>query len=63
MSLLDVKIKELIDQLDYSDAYKVKADRQSVEFVMREIVDFTLAQVVPLQNNTEIKKNIKELTK
>lgn len=54
MSLLDEKIKELIDELHYSDAKIVKTDRKSVELIMKEIVDFTLAIIVPIENNEEI---------
>lgn len=61
MSILDNKIKELINELDYSDDKVVKTDRKSVEFIMHELVDFVLANVTPLYNSGEIKKNIAEL--
>ncbi len=63
MSILDNKIAELIDELDYSDTRLVKTDRKSVEFIMHELVDFVLAQIVPLHNDGEIKKNIITLKK
>ena len=57
MSLLDNKINELIDELYYT----VKpSDRKSLEFIMREIVDFTLAIVVPPED-TDVLYNIQKL--
>ncbi len=63
MSILDNKINELIDEVDYSDDRVVKTDRKNVEFIMHELVDFVLANVTPLYNSGEIKKNINELKK
>lgn len=57
MSLLDNKINELIDEM----YYVVKpADRKSLEFIMNEIVDFSLAIVVPPED-TEALYNIQRL--
>ena len=59
MSILDIKINELIDEM----YYVVKpADRKSLEFIMHEIVDFTLALVVPPEE-VEINNNIRQLKK
>ena len=60
MSLLDNKIKELIDELDYADQKIVRTDRKSVEFIMREAVDFTLAMISPLDND-EVNQYIRRL--
>ena len=60
MSLLDNKIKELIDELDYSDEKVVDTDRKSIEFIMNEVVDFVLAIVVPPEDTDAI-YNIQKL--
>ena len=57
MSLLDNKINELIDEL----YYKVKpGDRESIRFIMNEVVDFVLAIVVPPED-TDVLYNIQKL--
>lgn len=61
MSLLDDKIRDLINEVHYSDSKTVNTDRKSVEFIMHEVVDFVLAQIVPMQNNEEVKSNIQKL--
>lgn len=57
MSILDDKINELIDEMYYT----VKSsDRKSIEFIMNEIIDFTLAIVIPPED-TEALYNIQRL--
>lgn len=60
MSLLENKIKELIDELDYSDEKVVDTDRKSIEFIMNEVVDFVFAIVVPPEDTDAI-YNIQKL--
>jgi len=43
MTLLESKIKQLIDELSYSDDKIVRTDRKSLEFVMQELSDWAIA--------------------
>jgi len=62
MSLLDGKIKELIDQLYYTNGNRIVTDRASIEFIIKEAIDWTLSLVIP-PGETEISHTIKELKK
>lgn len=61
MSILDEKIKELIDELSYSDNKVVRTDRKSVEFIMNEVVDFVVAIITPIEDTSVMNNNLKEL--
>jgi len=42
MTLLESKIKQLIDELSYSDERVVDTDRKSVEFIMKELAQWVV---------------------
>ena len=55
MSILEEKIKSLIDELDYSDEKEVDTDRESIVFIMNEIVQYVLSNLSDEERNKVFK--------